>query len=126
MIVEVFKGIVGFLVILLVFVFGFAFSLMAFRKNDEDYGRYWLIVWRLSFGDFEDMQDDHRISEIIYFIGASFIMPLVMLNLLIAVISEKFDEILSNNKLADIRERLSLILEVGKFVATKDEEYWKE
>ena len=43
-------------------------------------------------------------------------MPLVMLNLLIAVISEKFDEVLSNNKLADIRERLSLILEVGKFV----------
>ena len=121
MITEVFRGIIYFVVILLVFVFGFALSLTAFRTNDNDYGHYWMLVWRLSFGDFEDLQEDHQISELIFFLGASFVMPLVMLNLLIAVISEKFDEVLSNNKLADIRERLSLILEVGKFVATRDE-----
>ena len=59
MITEVFRGIIYFVVILLVFVFGFAFSLMAFRTNDKDYGYYWIVVWRLSFGDFEEMQDNH-------------------------------------------------------------------
>ena len=58
-------------------------------------------------------------SERILFLIVTITLPLIAMNLLIAIISDKFEQILAGAKIADVRERISLTLEVAKFLIKK-------
>ena len=87
---------------------------MAFRPG-EDFISSWQAAYRLAFGDFEDAEENSRHGDRLYFIIITVIIPLVLLNLLIAIMSEVFDDVQSTRAKEDIVERLSLILEISKF-----------
>ena len=88
---------------------------MAIREETGDYEPYYMISYRLAYGDFEDDDMLNTESERVIFVLASVLMPLVLLNLLIAIMGDYYDQIQSKYQIADIWERLSLINEVGKF-----------
>jgi len=105
---------VPFLTILVAFIVQCTVSLMAFRPS-EDFISSWQAAYRLAFGDFEDAEENSRHGDRLYFIIITIIIPLVLLNLLIAIMSEVFDDVQSTRAKEDIVERLSLILEISKF-----------
>jgi len=63
---------------------------------------------------FASFENDYLTNEArSYFVLSSIIGSLVMLNLIIAIISDLYDEAQSKIEVATVRERLSLIREVG-------------
>ena len=71
----------------------------------------------MTFGDFEE--EYVGTPERLVFLFVTITLPLIAMNLLIAIISDKFEQILAGSKVADIRERLTLTLEVAKFLRKK-------
>ena len=61
------------------------------------------------FGDFDT--DDYTTSDWILFIIASFLMPLVMLNMLIAIMSDTYSRVMSEIVPSDFMELNEMILE---------------
>ena len=123
MILVITKKIKYFLLILVTFVLSISFSLKALRENDK-YEVYWMVSFRLMMGDFEDEYPDPP-ERLLFTIGC-LVLPIIALNLLIAIIGDAFDNVQEKAVQADVRERLELIKEVGKFVfwdSTKDLRY---
>ena len=87
MIIEIVKGIIPFLTIVFIFTLALSFCLMALR--DVDFLETWDIAYKLVYGEFEDQIDSHR--ERILFLIATLSMTLLMLNLLIAIMSDRYD-----------------------------------
>ena len=102
-----------FILILVTFVLSISFSLKALREN-ERYTVYWMVSFRLMMGDFEDDYPDAP-ERILFTIGC-LVLPIIALNLLIAIIGDAFDDVQEKAVQADVRERLELIKEVGKFI----------
>ena len=102
-----------FLLILVTFVLSISFCLKALREN-ERYTVYWMVSFRLMMGDFEDEYPDAP-ERILFTIGC-LVLPIIALNLLIAIIGDAFDDVQEKAVQADVRERLELIKEVGKFI----------
>ena len=63
----------------------------------------------LAYGDFdtEEMKD----AVWIVFLGATVLLPLLMLNLLIAIISDTFERVYSNRVASDYKEKAAIVLE---------------
>ena len=116
MLIEIFWEIKYFITIILSFVLAISFVLMAIRE-DSDFELYWQIAYRITFGDFED--EYASVPERIVFLFVTITLPLIAMNLLIAIISDKFEQILAGAKIADVRETLSLTMEVSKFLTKK-------
>jgi hypothetical protein len=89
MIIEIMKGIVPFLAIFTVFVVAVCYSIMSMRE--DKFVDSWQVSYRLAYGDFELVH--LTTSERIVFLIATFMLPLVMLNLLIAIMSEVYDKV---------------------------------
>ena len=119
MIISIFWEIKYFITIILSFVLAISFVLMAIREGD-DFELYWQIAYRITFGDFEE--EYVGVPERIIFLFVTITLPLIAMNLLIAIISDKFEQILAGAKIADVRETLSLTIEVAKFL-TKKKQY---
>ena len=115
MILEILKDMTAFVIILTTFIIQSALCLMALQPG-ESYYIYWQIAYRLAYGDFIDAEENDTHGQRIFFIVASVIMTLVLLNLLIAIMGDTFDNVQSSQKKENVRERLSLILEVSKFL----------
>ena len=86
---------------------------MALRR-DEMWDIYFMSSYLFMFGEFEEEYTDP--NERIFFIFKSIILPLVMVNLIITIIAEEFGKAQDRIAVADIKESLSLIREVSKFV----------
>ena len=71
------------------FVFGNSFGLMALRQ-EEAFQIYWMIAYKLMYAEFEDDYETHE--ERTYFVISTIIGSLVMLNFIIAIISDLYDE----------------------------------
>jgi hypothetical protein len=65
-------------------------------------------------GDFELFDIDENINFIIFMIACLFQL-IIMLNLLIAVISDTFDKVQENKTSSDCKERCALMIEVEEF-----------
>ena len=89
MIIEIFKGMFSFLIIFLFVVLVFSLGLMALRG--DEFVEIWQASYQSSFGDFEDDYLTH--SERTIFFLASVFLPLVMLNLLIAIMGDIHDKV---------------------------------
>ena len=93
------------------FVFGTAFGLMAMRQAPY-FDEQLLITYTTMFGEFEDEYATRE--EKLFFLMITIVGPLVLLNLLIAIITDLQDHAQSQNHIADIKEKLSFIEEIGK------------
>jgi hypothetical protein len=83
--------------------------------RDDTFKTSWQISYRLAYGDFEEEHDS--VPERILFFFATIALPLIMLNLLIAIMGDIYDRVQENQIVEDIRERLLWILELGRFVS---------
>jgi hypothetical protein len=108
---------IPFMVIYLVAVIAIGFSLIALRGDDLDLIDAWTVSYRLSFGDFEEEHASHP-ERIIFFIATLF-LPLIMLNLLIAIMGDIHSRSLDKLIVADNLEQLELINEISRLV------FWK-
>lgn len=66
-------------------------------------------VYRLAYGDFN--VDDYNTPEWILFVVATVFIPLIMFNMLIAIMSDTFERVSNSMESTDGRELNSLILE---------------
>ena len=101
---------VPFLIVLILAVVGFSISL---RANDFNFNTNMKISlmqhYRLMYGDFN--VEDISIAGQILFVIASALITLVMMNLLIAIISDTFNRVISENVPLDYLELCKMILE---------------
>lgn len=109
--IEVCKDMIPFLIVLFLSVVGFSVSYMALPENDEfsmiDSVKH---NYRLMFGDF-DLQDDISNSGWILFVVSSCLMTLVMLNMLIAIMSDTYARVMGDIVPSDYAELNDMILE---------------
>ena len=114
MIIECTKDCVEFIVVLLVLIAGFSFStyyrqVMNKLEDEEDANMGLLIhvysIFMTALGDF-GLFTEKIDSVVLYimFILATFIILIVMMNLLIGIISEKLAEVLEQKEKNDYRE----------------------
>jgi hypothetical protein len=87
----------AFMLIVILFVnsFSYSFALLEFNEDKQntisisDFYASWLTQFNVLFGDFSLMKEDKfGVPEYILFVCVTLLVPLVMLNLLVAVISE--------------------------------------
>jgi len=116
MIIEIGKEIRAFILIFFAFCLTISFTLKALR-SDFEFEDLWQISYRLGYGDFEEEYATR--SERILFLIGTILLPLVLLNLLIAIMGEKYGQLQGDKQLSDIVERLSLIKEIGKIIRCK-------
>ena len=116
MIIQVCKRTFAFLLIFLTFVLQSCIGLKAFRP-ELDYETAWTIGYRLAYADFrdEDPQSEDTHEERIFFFIMTLLIPLLLLNLLIALLGDVFDEVELTKEKEDVREKFMLILEISKF-----------
>ena len=88
---------------------------MAFKPGDK-FVLYWEIAYRLAYGDFYDSEENDSNAIRIFFFVITILIPLTLLNLLIALMGDIFDDVQSTRAKEDVRERLALILEISKFL----------
>ena len=65
---------------------------MAFRPRD-DFITNWQASYRLAYADFANAEEVSTHGERIYFVTVTIILPLVLLNLLIAIMGDVFDDV---------------------------------
>lgn len=85
-IIEICKGVLPFMV-----VFWFSMMVLCVGFNtirDDPWSANYLTAWRLAFGDFEDQYPTLG-DQYLFKLGSIF-MPLILLNLLIAIMGDIF------------------------------------
>ena len=65
---------------------------MAFSPGDE-FETYWESAYRLAYGDFYDAEENTTHGKRIFFFVMTIFIPLVLLNLLIALMSDIYDDV---------------------------------
>lgn len=88
MIIEIIKGVITFSLILGTFIVAIMLSFMAIREGD-DAADFWQISYRLAYGDFEEEYPNWQ-ERLFFFIG-TFLMNLVLMNLIIAIMGDYYD-----------------------------------
>jgi hypothetical protein len=68
-------------------------------------------IYLLMYGDFQGSYTSYNVAEWLLFILATIVIPLIMLNLLIAIMSDTYERVTTGMVEADGKELNSLILE---------------
>lgn len=68
-------------------------------RDEDDFSANYLTAWRLAFGDFEDKYP--TIADQYLFKLGSIFMPLILLNLLIAIMGDIFSQVQETQEIAD-------------------------
>jgi hypothetical protein len=91
MIIEIVSGIVPFMIIFLISIFAICLSHLALRG--ENFWDEWIIAFRMGLGDFGDTETE---GEKFLFYFFSLALPVIMLNLLIAMMGDIYSEVQEN------------------------------
>ena len=78
------------------------------------YGGPWTV-----YGDFEDLDDVVYLpyaENVFFLVGTVLVVPLVILNLLIALMGDTFSKVQGSQESGDVLEKIKLIKEVTKFM----------
>jgi len=125
MIVETFKDMRSFFTILVFSIYLFALIHIEFSKTstfeDPTKQHYELsetldLMFNWSFGNWADSSQMNR-AEYIGFLGFTVFLPLVMMNLFIALIWETFGNIQGNREVADYRQILDILEDFNLFTS---------
>lgn len=112
MIFEIFIGSISFLAIFFTFVLAITFSMMSLA--DMPFWEAWQLSYRIGYSDFEDEQE--TLESKFFFLLATIVMPLIMFNLLIAIMGDIYSRVQANSTEADVREQLTLVEEIGRIM----------
>ena len=107
---------VPFFIIFVFYTLAIAIGFDAMREND-DFLLSWTKAFRLSYGDFEDIDAYVSTGEIVTFHFGCILLPLILLNLLIAVMGDIYANEADKKEIEDTKERLLLIQEIYYSVA---------
>lgn len=119
LIIQVFKSISGFLILLIYSTFAFTFLFIVLTGTTEvpSFIAYLAISYNLSLGNFD--AEDYDIIQWICISLALIVNPVVLLNLFISIISDAYDMVKTDCISADARELLDMILEVENMMFTR-------
>mmetsp|Transcript_21646 Transcript_21646/g.15898 ORF Transcript_21646/g.15898 Transcript_21646/m.15898 type:complete len:175 (+) Transcript_21646:1462-1986(+) len=100
----------AFLVVLILAMFGFTATFLSLRETETD-GIVSSLKhnYRLTFGDFNP--DDYSVAGWTVFIIASTFMTLIMLNILIAIMSDTYARVMGDIVPSDYKELTNMVLE---------------
>lgn len=111
MILRVFFDIVAFLVILFLFIIGLSMiaQQISFIDDNEDknltFRQAITFSYLLALGEFSDWEPKSNVFGLIEFVVMTIILTLVMLNLLIAIISNAYEEVKAEREYFDLKEK---------------------
>lgn len=88
-------------------------------SDDSDFADSFTHTYRLNYGDFDTDAYGDNMMEWAVFVLASFINPLVMMNLLIAIMGDTYSRVQDNEIVADGREICYMVLEAESVL------FWK-
>lgn len=118
LLIEIFKDIRSFVILL--FYTTFAFSIM-FYANEENsdlkFGDYLSSSYTINLGAFET--DNYDSLQWLIFCLATLVNPIIMLNLLIAILGDTFSNVQDNMIVADKKELAEVILDIESLM------YWR-
>jgi len=96
-----------------VFLLVFGLALVAYahvsHHLDGGFGNNLKLSYALAFGDIGDSYEEYSALRFFFFICFTFFIPLLMMNLLIAIMSDSYERVQSNAVAADFRSRALLI-----------------
>lgn len=109
MIIEVIKDLGPFLILFFMSTLGATFTFYS-NANGEDFGDWLLATYSISYGGW----DFYRNTDLKYviFFGISLANTLILLNLLIALISDTYERVRGHLDIVDMQELADIILEV--------------
>ena len=113
MLISILQGSATFFILfaLIIIAFGCCFSILNYEDSGPLTGFYY--VYLLSLGEFDNDYSDYPISlllQLIFLLATIFLM-IVMFNILIAVISTIYEDVIKVQELANDYERVNLISE---------------
>lgn len=117
----------GFLIILGLFLCAFSTSANIIDINEEitinstfkNLGKQWLLM----FGEFEDdpLSADKTIILPILFLIATAILPMILLNLVIAIMSDTYENVVTNGGDSDNKQLNTMMLQFENLMFWKRE-----
>ena len=93
LIVEVVKDMVPFMIVLIGSLFGFTITYLSLEGGDLSDS--FVYNYRLMYGDFEIPEGTVPTSYWVLFVASSVVMPLIMLNMLIAIMSDTYSRVMA-------------------------------
>lgn len=120
MILKVFSDIVSFVAIMFIIII--AVSLISINvsalkgETPESFGPYFSGTYLLILGSF-DTSNFNDVADWVFFMLRTICMTLVLLNLLIAIISNAYEEVKERKEFFDIKEKLSIISDFENFMS---------
>lgn len=104
----------GFLILLIYSTVAFGILFQLLPSYDPDAPIHPILgSYLTSMGEFA--YDDYKFIDWVFFILATFANTIIMLNLLIAIMSNTFERVQSEHVIANQRELLSMIVEIEQF-----------
>jgi hypothetical protein len=105
---------VSFMAILFILMFGFSLSQYFRHLIDDEMvnSEFWIDVHDIlfnAFGDFAHSEKEDSSLDWFFFVLATFIICLIMMNLFIGILGEKLSEMLENKEKSDYCELCSII-----------------
>lgn len=89
-----------------------------FELNLDDYWQNIFRVYKLGYGDWNH-PNNFNFNQVIVFIFSSVLLPLIMWNMLIAIISSTFERFESNKIVVNAREIVQMLIDWNHFVSLK-------
>jgi hypothetical protein len=103
--------------------FGLAQQLMQIGDMEASFFEHTALVFAYTLGGFEAPATgkDAKTGAWVLFIIFMFITNLIALNTLIAILGDKFDEVMAEKHLYDMREKIVLLIELNDlFIFNRD------
>jgi hypothetical protein len=116
MIFEIIKDISTFMIILFVAVIAYAqISMIDGQADVSDIGEFLKDSYALTLGDLGEF-DEHSTTQFIVFIIFSFFVTILLMNMVIAIMSDSYERVMANATPADCRLLASMLLEMEQIV----------
>lgn len=115
MIMELCVDITVFLAMLLVLIFAYMHLLVVLSDGETSFVDGFKVSYMLSYGELDDSRDDGFIAWMNFMIF-SFAIPLVMMNLLIAIMSDSYGHVMETAVAADVDIILDDIIELEELI----------
>ena len=119
MILKVFIDMLSFITILFLFMVAtsmISMNIGQLRGETEDFSKAFITTYLLALGEFQGLEEKNTLVEWIQFIVSTIIFTLVLLNLLIAIISNTYEEVKEQREFFDLKEKLGIISDFENFL----------
>ncbi|OMJ96049.1 hypothetical protein SteCoe_431 [Stentor coeruleus] len=109
------------------FILIFVYSTLAFgilymisRSEKVNFYTIWMNPYNINFGGYDGNEKTEAITEYMVFLGSTFINVVLMLNLLISILGDSFEQFQIDKDIIDYKDKAEIILEMQQVVYAKD------